>query len=183
MDQMAILPAAPPSRLGNEAVVTEDEPRGCLPRRRPPRPHLRRTQRTRERTDTGRPQRTPDAGHPDAQTPTPDSGHRSRGQTRVETGRPHRTLDAGSLAEDVDTPALGDHDSSAVGPAASARLPAALPGAARWLCRLSRASVHCCPQTNVGSSVESERRRFIRYGKRDEREQRLVCGRRGKGRK
>jgi hypothetical protein len=26
MDQMAILPAAPPSRLGNEAVVTEDEP-------------------------------------------------------------------------------------------------------------------------------------------------------------
>jgi hypothetical protein len=47
--------------------------------------------------------RTPDAGHPDAQTPAPDSGHRSRGQTRVETGRPHRTLDAGRWPRMVDT--------------------------------------------------------------------------------
>jgi hypothetical protein len=34
MDQMASLPAAPPSRLGNEAVVTEDEPHPSPGRRR-----------------------------------------------------------------------------------------------------------------------------------------------------
>jgi hypothetical protein len=95
---------------------------------------------------------TPNAGHLDAQTPAPDSGHRSGGQARVDTGRSHRTLDAGRGRGHGDegtagirtswatTPsgralgrptvflwtapaALGDHDGSAVGPPASARLP------------------------------------------------------------
>ena len=59
--------------------------------RRAPGPHFGRTQRTRQRTDTGRPHRTPDSGHLDAQTPAPDTGHRSRGQASVDTGRSHRT--------------------------------------------------------------------------------------------
>jgi hypothetical protein len=67
--------------------------------RRAPGPHFGRTQRTRQRTDTGRRHRTPDSGHLDAQTPAPDTGHRFRGQARwtlvARTG--HRTL-----AEDVD---------------------------------------------------------------------------------
>jgi hypothetical protein len=54
-----------------------------LARRRPPRPHSGRTQRTRERTDTGRPHWTPRRPHR-----TLDTG-------RVDTGRSHRTLDAG----------------------------------------------------------------------------------------
>ena len=44
---------------------------------------------------TGRPHRTPDSGHLDAQTPAPDTGHRSRGQASVDTGRSHRTPDTG----------------------------------------------------------------------------------------
>jgi hypothetical protein len=72
--------------------------------RRVPGPHSGRTQRTRQRTDTGRPHRTPDSGHLDAQTPVPDTGHRSRGQASVDTGRSHQTRDTGhpTLAEDVD---------------------------------------------------------------------------------
>ena len=72
--------------------------------RRAPGPHFGRTQRTRQRTDTGRRHRTPDSGHLDAQTPAPDTGHRSRGQASVDTGRSHRTPDTGhrTLAEDVD---------------------------------------------------------------------------------
>ena len=72
--------------------------------RRAPGPHFGRTQRTRQRIDTGRRHRTPDSGHLDAQTPAPDTGHRSRGQASVDTGRSHRTPDTGhrTLAEDVD---------------------------------------------------------------------------------
>jgi hypothetical protein len=47
--------------------------------RRAPGPHFGRTQRTRQRTDTGRPHRTPDSGHRTADTWT--------------LRRPHRTLD------------------------------------------------------------------------------------------
>ena len=43
----------------------------------------------------GRPHRTPDSGHLDAQTPAPDTGQRSRGQASVDTGRSHWTPDAG----------------------------------------------------------------------------------------
>jgi hypothetical protein len=63
--------------------------------RRAPGPHFGRTQRTRQRTDTGRPHRTPDSGHLDAQTPAPDTGQRSRGQASVDTGRSYRTPDTG----------------------------------------------------------------------------------------
>jgi hypothetical protein len=72
--------------------------------RRAPGPHFGRTQRTRQRTDTGRRHRAPDSGHLDAQTPAPDTGHRSRGQASVDTGRSHRTPDTGhrTLAEDAD---------------------------------------------------------------------------------
>ena len=45
-------------------------------------------QRTRERTDTGRPHRTPTPGRSDTRT-----GHRTRGQARVDTGRSPWTLD------------------------------------------------------------------------------------------
>jgi hypothetical protein len=64
---------------------------------------LRRTQRTRQCTDTGRPHRTPDSGHLDARMAT-DTGHPSLGQASVDTGRSHRTPDTGhwTLAEDVD---------------------------------------------------------------------------------
>jgi hypothetical protein len=69
--------------------------------RRAPGPHFGRTQRTRQRTDTGRPHRTPDSGHLDAQTPAPDTGHRSRGQASVDTGRSHRTPDTGHWTPDA----------------------------------------------------------------------------------
>jgi hypothetical protein len=46
---------------------------------------------------------------------------------------------------------LGNHDGSAMGPPASARLPLAPPPATRSLRRWpSRASAHCCPQTISG---------------------------------
>jgi hypothetical protein len=53
MDQMAILPAAPPSRLGNEAVVTEDEPHPSPGRRRS------RFQPIRSRTEEARGSKSP----------------------------------------------------------------------------------------------------------------------------
>src|SRR4029453_14594327 len=59
--------------------------RAACPRRAPG-PHLGRTQRTRQRTDTGRRYRTPDSGHLDAQTPALDTGHRT-----PDTGRWPRT--------------------------------------------------------------------------------------------
>jgi hypothetical protein len=69
--------------------------------RRAPGPHFGLTQRTRQRTDTGRPHRTPDSGHLDAQTPAPDTGQRSRGQASVDTGRSHRTPDTGHWTPDA----------------------------------------------------------------------------------
>jgi len=69
--------------------------------RRAPGPHFGRTQRTRQRTDTGRRHRTPDSGHLDAQTPAPDTGQRSRGQASVDTGRSHRTPDTGHRTPDA----------------------------------------------------------------------------------
>jgi hypothetical protein len=135
--------------------------RGCLPHRRPPRPHPGRTRRTRERTDTGRPHRTPDTGR---RTPGRSDAHTGLWTPVAWTDKPGDWTSAPDtgrrpLAEDVDTltkarpasappgpprpaaalghptvslwtvpAALGDHDGSAVGPSASARLPAALPG-------------------------------------------------------
>jgi hypothetical protein len=63
--------------------------------RRAPGPHFGRTQRTRQRTDTGRPHRTPDSGRrtADAGQRTPDSGHRTADTWTLR--RPHRTLDTG----------------------------------------------------------------------------------------
>jgi hypothetical protein len=57
------------------------QPSGCLPHRRAPGPHFGRTQRTRQRTNTGRPHRTPDSGRRTVDTWT--------------LRRPHRTLDIG----------------------------------------------------------------------------------------
>jgi hypothetical protein len=62
--------------------------------RRAPGPHSGRTQRTRQRSDTGRPHRTPDSGHLDARM-APDTGRPSLGQASVDTGRSHRTPDTG----------------------------------------------------------------------------------------
>ena len=59
------------------------QPYGCLPHRRAPGPHVGRTQRTRQRTNTGRPHRTPDTGRRTADTWT--------------LRRPHRTLDIGPV--------------------------------------------------------------------------------------
>jgi hypothetical protein len=97
-------PRAGHGRSGRPRRPRPSQPYGCLPHRRAPGPHFGRTQRTRQRTNTGRPHRTPDSGHLDAQTPAPDTGHRSRGQASVDTGRSHRTPDTGhrTLAEDVD---------------------------------------------------------------------------------
>jgi hypothetical protein len=64
-------------------------------------PHSGRTERTRQRTDTGRPHRTPDSGHLDARM-APDTGHPSLGTGK----RGHWTLapDTGhwTLTEDAD---------------------------------------------------------------------------------
>src|SRR5215216_645553 len=65
--------------------------------RRAPGPHFGRTQRTRQRTDTGRPHRTPDSGHLDAQTPAPDTSHWTGpvGHRRSHRTPAHRTPDTG----------------------------------------------------------------------------------------
>jgi hypothetical protein len=104
---------APASTLGSDS--SDDEPvvntagdhaDPTIPAMRlpaPPRPYSGRTDRTRERSDTGRPHWTPDVGHLDAQTPAPDT----------DTGRVDRhawtwTLDAApdtgrrTLADDAD---------------------------------------------------------------------------------
>jgi hypothetical protein len=64
------------------------QPYGCLPHRRAPGPHFGRTQRTRQRTNTGRRHRTPDTGQR-----TPDSAHRTADTWTLR--RPHRTPDTG----------------------------------------------------------------------------------------
>jgi hypothetical protein len=78
------------------------QPYGCLPHRRAPGPHFGRTQRTPQRTNTGRPHRAP----------TPDAGQRTPGRSDARTGHwtsapldrqawtlvartGHQTLDAG----------------------------------------------------------------------------------------
>jgi hypothetical protein len=107
------------------------QPYGCLPHRRAPGPHFGRTQRTRQRTNTGRPHRTPtpdahtgrrhrtpDSGHLDTQTPAPDTGHRSRGQQAwtlvARTG--HRTPDTGRGRGQADEGAAGHRTSWATTP-------------------------------------------------------------------
>jgi hypothetical protein len=54
--------------------------------RHPPRPHPGRTQWTPEGTDTGRPHRTPEAGHWTPGRSDTRTGHRSLGQAPVDTG-------------------------------------------------------------------------------------------------
>ena len=70
-------------RSGRPRRPRPSQPYGCLPHRRAPRPHFGRTQRTRQRTNTGRPHRTPDSGRRTADTWT--------------LRRPHRTLDSGPM--------------------------------------------------------------------------------------
>jgi hypothetical protein len=89
-------------RSGRPRRPRPSQPYGCLPHRRAPGPHFGRTQRTRQRTNTGRRHRTPDSGHLDAQTPAPDTGHRSRGQASVDTGSLAPDTGHRTLAEDVD---------------------------------------------------------------------------------
>ena len=95
-------------RSGRPRRPRPSQPYGCLTHRRAPGPHFGRTQRTRQRTNTGRPHRTP----------TPDAGQRTPGHSdartghwtsvpwtaSVDTGRSHRTPDTGhrTPAEDVD---------------------------------------------------------------------------------
>ena len=100
-------------RSGRPRRLRPSQPYGCLPHRRAPGPHFGRTQRTRQRTNTGRPHRTP----------TPDAGQRTPGRSDARTGHwtsvpwtgkrghwslapdtGHRTPDTGhrTLAEDVD---------------------------------------------------------------------------------
>jgi hypothetical protein len=101
-------------RSGRPRRPRPSQPYGSLPHRRAPGPHFGRTQRTRQRTNTGRPHRTP----------TPDAGQRTPGHSDARTGhwtsvpwtgkrgcRSHRTPDTGhwtpdagrrTLAEDAD---------------------------------------------------------------------------------
>ena len=63
-------------RSGRPRRPRPSQPYGCLPHRRAPGPHFGRTQRTRQRTNTGRPHRTP----------TPDAGQRTPGRSDARTG-------------------------------------------------------------------------------------------------
>jgi hypothetical protein len=89
--------------------------------RRAPRPHFGRTQRTRQRTDTGRQHRTPDSGHLDAQdartghwTAVPWTGERGHWSLAPDTG--HRTPDAGRGRGQGDEGAAGIRTSWATTP-------------------------------------------------------------------
>jgi hypothetical protein len=68
---------------------------GCLPNRHPPRPHPGRTQRTRERTDTGRPQRKPDTRTLRRAHRTLDTGRVDRRAWRLDVRTGHWTPAAG----------------------------------------------------------------------------------------
>ena len=74
-------------RSGRPRRPRPSQPYGCLPHRRAPGPHFGRTQRTRQRTNTGRPHRTP--------TPDADTGRRTADTWTLR--RPHRTLDIGPV--------------------------------------------------------------------------------------
>ena len=69
-------PRAGHGRSGRPRRPRPSQPYGCLPHRRAPGPHFGRTQRTRQRTNTGRPHRTP----------TPDAGQRTPGRSDARTG-------------------------------------------------------------------------------------------------
>jgi hypothetical protein len=98
---------------GDHADPAHPSHRAACPRRAPG-PHFGRTPRTRQRTDSGRRQRTPDSGHLDAQTPAPDTGQRSHGQPSVDTGRSHRTPDTGHRTPDAGR-GRGQSDDGAAG--------------------------------------------------------------------
>jgi hypothetical protein len=154
-------------RSGRPRRPRPSQPYGCLPHRRAPGPHLGRTQRTRQRTNTGRPhrtptpdagQRTPDSGHLDAQTPTPDTGHPSRGQASVDTGRSHRTPDTGHWTPDAGRGrGQGTKARPASGPPGPPRRAAARPDAQPCSCgrRLRRSTAH------TGSAVRPPSQREI----------------------
>jgi hypothetical protein len=105
-------PRAGRGRSGRPRRPRPSQPCGGLPHRRAPRPHFGRTQRTPERTDTGR--RTPDAGHrtpgrSDARTGhwTPVAWTGTRGHWTPDAGRGHRQGNegtAGSRTSWVTTP-------------------------------------------------------------------------------
>ena len=140
---------------------------------------LGRTQGTREPTDTGhppgdrtpdtwtlrRPHRTLDSGRVDRTrggwTSAPDTGHR----TLAEEGHADEGT-AGIRTSWAATPsgralghptvflwtapaALGNHDGSAVGHLPARDCLSHDQAAARSLCRPSRASAHCCPETRI----------------------------------
>jgi hypothetical protein len=156
------------------------QPRGCLPHRRPPRPHLGRTQRTRECTDTGRPQRTPDTRTLRRPHRTMDTGRVDRHAWRLDVRTGHWPLAAGRGCGHADEkhgrrPHLPRPPRSTAAHWTTQRcscgqrlrrlatltarrwghLPARdclLPCrvAARSLRRLSRASAHCCPRMISG---------------------------------
>ena len=101
------------------------QPYGCLPHRRAPGPHFGRTQRTRQRTNTGRPHRTPDSGtgqrtpgRSDARTghwtSVPWTGKRGHWSLAPDTG--HRTPDTGRGRGQADEGAAGIRTSWATTP-------------------------------------------------------------------
>jgi hypothetical protein len=67
------------------------QPSSCLPHRRAPGPHFGRTQRTRQRTDTGRRHRTPDTWTLRRPHRTPDTGPVDRQAWTLVTGHWPRT--------------------------------------------------------------------------------------------
>ena len=112
-------------RSGRPRRPRPSQPYGCLPHRRAPGPHFGRTQRTRQRTNTGRPHRTP----------TPDAGQRTPGRSDARTGHwtsvpwtgkrghwslapdtGHRTPDAGRGRGQADEGAAGIRTSWATTP-------------------------------------------------------------------
>jgi hypothetical protein len=118
-------PRAGHGRSGRPRRPRPSQPYGCLPHRRAPGPHFGRTQRTRQRTDTGRPHRTPtpDAGQPtpgrsDARTgywtPVPWTGKRGYWSLAPDTG--HWTPGAGRGRGQGDEGAAGIRTSWAITP-------------------------------------------------------------------
>jgi hypothetical protein len=78
------------------------QPCRCRPHRHAPRPHYRRTQRTPQRTDTGR--RRPDTGHLDAQAPATDTGHLDRHPRDTGHRTPAENADTARTAEPASGP-------------------------------------------------------------------------------
>jgi hypothetical protein len=122
-------------RSGRPRRPRPSQPYGCLLHRRAPGSHFGRTQRTRQRTNTGRPHRAPtpdtwtlrrphrtlDIGPVDRQARTPDTGHRTLAEDvdRLTKARPASDL----LGHHAERPRAGTPNRVLVDGACGARQP------------------------------------------------------------